>query len=402
MISMRRLRRAGQMRIDACVHYTPPSMYEDIEIHYEREPYTGLMMAPDPLNPTKQGWATPERMIEDMDKAGIDKVVLQGEPMRRHESCVARNDQGLGIMKRWPERVLGFAMVQPKAGQKALDELKRCVDGGMQGIGEACPYGQGYSMEDPDFLLVVEACIDHNIPLWLHLSEDVGHYYHGKSTLPLRDVYRLVCRYPELSIVLAHWGAGFLFHELMPEVRQALKNTWYGMNGSPILFPTEAIFRVALACVDHRKIIYSSDYPCLLYPDQSEPDFRLFIAEIEALRLSPEVFEDIMGHNAARLLGLIDSHEETTDKAVGKPELLPDQVITDIPDKVGIAVDRSMAVSAVAEAWPETREVFERYGIPWEDSPVPFWEPIAQAAAARGYGPQAQDRLLAELNEAIS
>jgi hypothetical protein len=55
----------------------------------------------------------------------------------------------------------------------------------------------------------------------------------------------------------------------------------------------------------------------------------------------------------------------------------------------------------VAAAHPATRAIFERYDIPWRDSPAPFWEPIVQAAAARGYGPAATARLLAELNEAV-
>jgi hypothetical protein len=60
-----------------------------------------------------------------------------------------------------------------------------------------------------------------------------------------------------------------------------------------------------------------------------------------------------------------------------------------------------MSVSAVAQAWPATQRVFERHGIPWHDSPVPSWEPIAQAAAARGLGPAALARLLEELNEVV-
>jgi hypothetical protein len=60
-----------------------------------------------------------------------------------------------------------------------------------------------------------------------------------------------------------------------------------------------------------------------------------------------------------------------------------------------------MSTQAVAAAWPETQAVFARHGIPCDDSPVPFWEPIAQAAAAHGLAPDALTRLVAELNEAI-
>jgi len=50
-----------------------------------------------------------------MDTAEIDRVVLMGEYRRSHDGCVARNDQALAIIRRWPARVAAFAMLQPKA-----------------------------------------------------------------------------------------------------------------------------------------------------------------------------------------------------------------------------------------------------------------------------------------------
>ena len=64
-------------------------------------------------------------------------------------------------------------------------------------------------------------------------------------------------------------------------------------------------------------------------------------------------------------------------------------------------ISEHMAVRAIANAWPQTRAVFEKHNLPWEDCPVPFWEPLSQSAAARGIGPTARRRLLEELNEAI-
>ena len=44
-----------------------------------------------------QGWVIAERMIADMDAAGIDRGVLLGEYRRSHDDCVVRNDQTLAI-----------------------------------------------------------------------------------------------------------------------------------------------------------------------------------------------------------------------------------------------------------------------------------------------------------------
>jgi hypothetical protein len=105
-----------------------------------------------------------------------------------------------------------------------------------------------------------------------------------------------------------------------------------------------------------------------------------------------------MGGNAARLLGLAPVEE-----AVPAPARRParNAVITEIEPEPGMTISGLMAVSAVAQAWPATQAVFERYGIPWRDSPVPYWEPIVQAAAARGLGPTAQRKLLDDLNAAV-
>jgi hypothetical protein len=217
------------MRIDAHIHFTPPEMAANLAAFAEQEPYWGLLVMGDAANHTVQGWATAERMIVDMDRAGVDRVMLMGEYRQRHEACVARNDQALALLRRWPDRISAFAVVQPKAGRGALDELARCLDAGMAGVGELGPYGQGYTLDDPDFLRLAEACIRRDVPLNLHVSEEIGHFYLGKSTTPLLHYYRLACRYPELKLILAHWGGGLLFYEIMPEVRRNLRNVWFGL-----------------------------------------------------------------------------------------------------------------------------------------------------------------------------
>jgi len=197
------------------------------------------------------------------------------------------------------------------------------------------------------------------------------------------------------------------FYEIMPQVRRDLGNVWYDTAASPLLYPTLDIFRTALGCVDHRKILYGSDYPLLLYPrQQQQPDFRPFLEQIEGLDIDPQVRADIVGGNAARLLGLPVDEDGATEpearqgQAPARTEGLS-PVTGDVPDELEVGISGFMAVSMVADNWPQTRPIFERYRIPWRDSPVPFWEPVVQAAAAQGWGPEDRRRLLDELNEAI-
>jgi hypothetical protein len=388
------------MRIDSHVHYTPPSLREDLAAYAEIEPYWALLMQPDPSTRSLQGWATPEQMIADMDRAGLERVILMGEAQTRHETCVERNNIGLDLIRRWPERVSAFAVVQPLVGEKAVDELKRCVDGGMIGMGEMGHYSGMYRFDDPCFLRVVEECLRLGVPVNLHTNEEVGHFYLGKSTIPLRDYYRLICRYPEAKWILAHWGGGLFFYEIMPEVRRALKNVFYDTAGGPLLFPTRQVFAAALGILDPRKILYGSDYPLMICPKKQDgPTFEPFLAEIECLELDKAVHDDILGNNCARLLGFLpDDREE--EKPVERKKAGGQRVITELTDVAGTAPSPMMAVSLVAAAWPATQLVFERYGIPWEDSPVPYWEPVVQAAAARGMGPKERERLMDELIEA--
>jgi predicted TIM-barrel fold metal-dependent hydrolase len=388
------------MRIDCHVHYSPPAMREGLAAFGEVEPYWKLLVAPDADGHSLQGWVTPEQMIADMDRAGLDRVVLVGEAQTRHETCVERNNIGLELIRRWPERIIAFAVVQPLAGQKAIDELKRCADGGMRGMGEMGHYSGMYRFDNRHFLKIVEECIRLNIPINLHSNEEVGHFYLGKSTIPLRDYYHLICRYPEMKLIMAHWGGGLFFYEVMPEVKRNLKNVYYDTAGGPLIFPTRGVFNSALQIIDHHKILYGSDYPLMICPKkQQSPDFRPFLAEIDELGLEKEIYADILGNNCARLLGLAPEEHEP-EQSVVKKKSRRQRIITELEDAGEVKPGPYMAVSLVAATWPGTQEVFDRYGIPWKDSPVPYWEPVVQAAAAHGMGSKQQEQLLAELIEA--
>lgn len=377
------------MRIDAHIHFQPPEAVARILADAEAEPYWAMLLAPRGAHPPIAAEA--ERTLADMDRAAIDYAVIQGEYYQRHESCVAGNTRALALARRHPDRFLVFAAVQPTA-RDALDEVRRCAAAGARGVGEINPYAQGFMLDAPPFLRLAELCIELDLPLLLHTNEPVGRYYPGKTPTPLAAYYELALRYPELKLILAHWGGGLLFYELIPSARQALRNVWYDTAAAPLLYPTDAIFSAALQCIDHRKILFGSDHPLPLYPRRSrQPGIAAFVEEITNLNLLPNIRDAILGENAARLFGLAPQDVPLTDP-------LPARTARALP-WIDADIAPETSVVAIAATWPATRAVFDQYGIDWQ-TPGVFWEPLRQAAAARGIGPLRLARLVSELNAA--
>ena len=380
------------MRIDAHVHFLPPALQDSLQEFAEQEPFWGMLLYPGGRISKVQGWRSIEQMLEDMDRAGVDRVVVQSEYRREHAACIERNNQAIDLVRRFPNQISAFACIQPAAGEEAVDELKRCLDHGLAGVGELHPYGQGFRFTDQGFLQLAEYCAREAVPLNLHANESVGHYYPGKSPFPIREYYALAERFPSLRLILAHWGGGLFFYEIMPEVRKVLANVVYDTAASPLLYPTSEIFPIALQIVGAHKILYGSDYPLRLYPRRKGgPDFTSFLDEIHALGLGTAQEEAVLGGNMQRILN---------ERAAGSPVF--DREATSPVDVDIQEIQAGMPLRAVVSRFPETRDVFARYGIPWSDNPVPSWEPIEQAACARGFAAAKLQRLLDDLNAAIS
>jgi hypothetical protein len=164
------------------------------------------------------------------------------------------------------------------------------------GLGEIGPDSQRYDIEAKWVLAdSVEVLLHHDRPLLTHSSEPVGHDYAGKGTITPPRLLKLAANFPDLKIVLAHWGGGLPFYELMPEVRETLRNVYYDSAASTYLYSFD-IFPVAAQLVGTERILWGTDFPLL---SQSK-----FLKRVRASGLSEEQLGAVLGGNAARLLRL--------------------------------------------------------------------------------------------------
>ncbi len=287
------------MIIDAHTHIFSPSVIADRASYSERDPFFGELYS---------GRAArligAAELIAAMDAAGVDKAVLAGWPWQSHEICVEQNSWTLGIAQQYPDRLYALAAIQPGAGAAARHELERCIAAGMVGLGELNADGQQFRLDDADFLALARRAAELRVPLLLHTNEAVGHNYPGKGRLPLADVYTLIKAVPDLRLILAHWGGGFPFYELMREVRKAAGHVYYDSAASPLLYSSQ-IFRTVVDLVGGDKVLFGSDFPLILYPKrQTAPDYAPFLAEVRAVGLPAETLAQVLGGNAQRVLGI--------------------------------------------------------------------------------------------------
>ncbi|MGE3858053.1 MAG: amidohydrolase family protein, partial [Dehalococcoidia bacterium] len=136
------------------------------------------------------------------------------------------------------------------------------------------------------------------LPVLAHCSEEVGHLYPGKAGgLTPAALWALLEAQPEARVIAAHWGGGFPFYALMPEVRRVIDDgrLVFDTAASPLLYGPDAVRRgIDLAGVE--AVCWGSDFPLR--------DQQLDRAAIEAA-LPPGAERDaVLGGNAARFLDL--------------------------------------------------------------------------------------------------
>lgn len=284
------------MIIDAHTHLFSPDVIAHRARYAERDPFFGQLYS----GPVARMVGAKD-LIAAMDAAGVDQAIVTGWCWQNHADCVAENSWTLEQIQKYPNRLIALAAIQPNAGADAVRELERCLDGGMVGLGELNADGQQFKLNDDNFRALARRAAELNATMLLHTNEPVGHNYPGKGTLPLADICDFAKAFPQLKLVLAHWGGGLPFYELMREVRKIAKNIYYDSAASPLLYSSK-IFRTVIDIVGSEKVLFGSDFPLILYPKrQSEPAMMLFIEEMRALNLAPHEWANVMGENARRV-----------------------------------------------------------------------------------------------------
>jgi predicted TIM-barrel fold metal-dependent hydrolase len=241
------------------------------------------------------GGVSLEKMIDDMDEAGIERGFLvaaksgrKGLPGCYHMplDIVAR------AVEQYPDRFSGLCGIDPFMGMDGVRELEDAVTN-MGFIG-AHLYPHWYDLEPnkAKYYPFYAKCIELDIPIQMQVGQSLIYSKEHRTRSVGRPIYldEIACDLPELKIIGTHVG--------IPWANEMIAMSWKHENvyictdaHSPKYWPADLVKYINSYGQD--KVIFGSDFPVLR--------FKRTIDEIDAFELKPQVRKKFLHDNVKRI-----------------------------------------------------------------------------------------------------
>jgi aminocarboxymuconate-semialdehyde decarboxylase len=322
------------MIIDFQHHYIPVQLAKKRGL-YSKTGKTMLEEGGLPATTMHQRLYDLDLQLDDMAQAGIDLSVLScllgwSAPI---EECRFINDDLAAIQEKYPRRFVGLAQAPILEGKVALDELRRAIsDLGLHGVTITSQVG-GLSLDSPKLYDFYEAVCALDVSVFVHPALVPTGYAHLKDyDLPRvlgREVdltvatTRLIAggifdRYPNLKIVVAHFGGGiaavkdrlvgkgYRFGTLRKSFGEYYDMVYFDMAGFE---GGIAALNGALQGIRPERLVFASDYPQDFTGVNTDTgkgmkELRGYIETIRKLPLDEKSKAKILGDTAMGLLKL--------------------------------------------------------------------------------------------------
>ena len=209
--------------IDSMVHILP----EDFIIHKKDFMKIDLTFGELFQNP-KSKISNIDELLNSMDKNNIDKAICCGFGWTSKKLAKLSNDYIIESYKKHPTKIIPFCSINPLWGNEGIDEIERCFEKGIKGVGELHPDYQGIiNCQFSDLKKFFNYCENQNLPVVIHASEPIGKYYPGKGTFTSKYIIELIEFFPKNTFIFSHLGGGTPFFALMKEFSNKFINSYF-------------------------------------------------------------------------------------------------------------------------------------------------------------------------------
>jgi len=217
-----------------------------------------------------------EFIMKVINRLGVDKICVSSSKALFYNFFEGNQDV-LKAVKQFPDRILGYSVINPRYGIKAMKEFERCIGEGMIGLKLHGPLHM-YPIDEPAVYPLIENAIKFKVPILIHAEID--------------EINHLAEVFPEATIIMAHMGAGGDY----------LNGLWIAKKHENIIVDTcsstidAGMVERAVEIIGADRIVYGSDIPWL--------DPYTQMAKVTTAKIKDEDKRLILGENMARLLRL--------------------------------------------------------------------------------------------------
>jgi hypothetical protein len=233
--------------------------------------------------------------ITDMDTAGVAKSVVVAVDGEVQWGYRVSNEMVAEAVRADPDRLIGFASVDPNKGEAARKELRRAVESDdMRGL-KLVPHLCEIQVNEPVMYPLYEEALDLGIPVLFHM----GTQFHSGTKLkfckPI-DVDEVAVDFPELKLIIAHFG--WPWYEEALAVVHRNPNVYFNIAGwAPKRIP-DIVWSYMKGPVKD-KALFGSDFPLV--------SRKRVVEELSDVGLPGDSYEALCYKNALQVIpGLKD------------------------------------------------------------------------------------------------
>jgi len=255
-----------------------------------------------------------EKLLLQMNEAEIDKTIilaLDYGTLFKLKTYKHYNSYVSDIVKKHPDRFIGFMGIDPQRGTRAIDELERGIKMGLKGV-KLWPI-TGFYPDNPEFYPFYKRVEELGLPILCHTGSCPPGTYMKYNRPAFVDT--VAVDFPNIKIIMAHIGVPWVSEAIA--VAKKNDNVFFdissfqvGYKNAPFFF-YQALAEAKMKC-GVEKILFGSDWP-LFVPHMSQKEWVLAIKNLKvpepmkALGI-PDFTEEekamILGGNAIRVLDL--------------------------------------------------------------------------------------------------
>ena len=233
---------------------------------------------------------TPEQTVAEMDKAGVDKLMLAA--WCRPEHWVCTNDEVAEFTRAFPERFVGVATVDLSKPVAAVRELERAVNElGCKAL-RIVPWLWKLPPNHRLYYPLYVKCIELDIPFCTQVGH-TGPLMPSETGRPVPYLDEVALDFPELRIVAGHIGHPWT--DEMIGVAWKHDNVYIDTSAYlPRYYPAQLLQFMQSYGAD--KVLFGSNFPQL--------SLSRCMAQVKELGLSAEVEAKFLYGNARRVFKL--------------------------------------------------------------------------------------------------